>query len=405
MGKVGRVGFFVTWLLLIACQPQAVIVEVTRLVAETEIVVTEVAVTREVPLEVTRAIEMEVTRLVTEEQLVEVTKTPLGTAVRPIQLLFAPVVDTAIISEQAALLADHLQAATGYHFAVGIADDTETLVELMCLAPQDTIGFLTAVSFILAEQNCNAQLGLVAQHADGQTWQADMLITRPDTTGLRAFDGIENGSWAMVDPNSLQTRYFEALFAANGVVIDEKVAAPSDNSSVLAVYENEVEMATATFTSPILPFDEARWDYAEDSPEIWRRIGTAPYRSGFGYILVNGTPEAGGYRIRDARAGVFDERRDVFDVTRVLTTTAPIPNETIAFGADFPLAASRTISTALTEFVGSEACAASICSTNFYGWMGLETAVSADYEPIHFIVDHLDLTLTELLQESLAASP
>lgn len=400
MGQVGRVGFFVTWLLLVACQPQVVTVEVTRLVANnTEATVKEVEVTRQVSLEITREIEMEVTRLVMEEQLVEVTKTPLGTADRPIQLLFAPIVDTAIISEQASLLADHLQQATGYHFAVGIADDMETLVALMCLAPQDTIGFLTAVSFTLAEQNCDAQLGLVAQHADGQTWQADMLISRPDITGLRAFDDIESGSWAFVDPDSLQTRYFEALFAANGVVIDEKVAAPSDNSSVLAVYENEVEMATATFTSPILPFAEEQWDYATDSAEIWRRIGTAPYRSGFGYILVNGAPEAGGYRIRDARAGVFDERRDVFDVTRILTTTAPIPNETIAFGADFPLAASRTISTALTDFVGSAACAASICSTNFYGWIGLKTAVSADYEPIRFIVENLDLTLTDLLQE------
>lgn len=383
---------------LVACQPQVVTVEVTRLVAgETAVSAPPGEVTRIVP--VTREVVVEATRLV--ETAVEVTKTPLGSKERPLQLLFTPTIDTDLLSRRTQPLLEAMQAATGLHVAVGIVDDEQTLVGLLCQAPQDTIGFLTAVGYTLARQQCHAQLGLVAIHDDGYPWQADMLVSRPDLSGVRTVaDLVDLGDvrLAVNRADSLQTRYLEALLLANGVAVAEKQVQPGDNSSLLAVYEGEADIATGTFTPPILPFAEQPWRYGDDTPELWRRLGLPPTRSGLGYILVNGTPETGGYRIRDARAGVFDSREDIFDVTRVITTTAPIPNETIAFGSDFPLGLSRTATEALLDFAAADVCATSLCSPDFYGWAGLAVAADVDYDPIRFIATTLDLPLAALLE-------
>lgn len=386
---------------LVACQPQVVTVEVTRLVAggvgEMAVSAPPIEVTRLVPI--TREVVVAATRLV--ETAVEVTKTPLGSKERPLQLLFTPTISTDLLSQRTQPLLEAVQAATGLHVAVSIVDDEQTLLGLLCHAPQDTIGFLTAVGYTLARQQCNAQLGLVAVHDDGYAWQADMLVARPDRSGVRDLTDLAalgNIRLAVNSANSLQTRYIEAMLAANGITISETQVQPGDNSSLLAVYDDTADIATATFTPPILPFAEQPWRYGEDTPELWRRLGLPPTRSGLGYILVNGTPETGGYRIRDARAGVFDTREDMFDVTRIITITAPIPNETIAFGADFPLGLSRTVTQTLLDFAAAEACATSLCSPDFYGWAGLALATDGDYEPIRFIAETLDLPLAALLE-------
>ncbi|MCB9431880.1 MAG: PhnD/SsuA/transferrin family substrate-binding protein [Ardenticatenaceae bacterium] len=383
---------------LVACQPQVVAVEVTRLVeAETAVSAPPIEVTRLVPI--TREVVVEATRLV--ETAVEVTKTPLGSKERPLQLLFTPTINTDLLSQRVQPLLEAIQTATGLHVAVGIVDDEQTLIGLLCQAPQDTIGFLTAVGYTLAQQQCHAQLGLVAVHDDGYAWQADMLVARPDRSGVRELTdlaALDTIRLAVNSADSLQTRYIEALLIANGITVSETQVLPGDNSSLLAVYDNTADMATATFTPPILPFAEQPWRYGEDTPELWRRLGLPPTRSGLGYILVNGAPEAGGYRIRDARAGVFDSREDIFDVTRIMTITAPIPNETIAFGADFPLGLSRTVTQTLLDFAAADVCATSLCSPDFYGWAGLAVATDDDYEPIRFVAETLNLPLAALLE-------
>ena len=85
--------------LLTACQPQEILLEVTRIV-ETETTSENelIEVTRVVP----QTIEQEATRLVTEEVMVEVevTRSPLGTETRPVQLLFSPTFDPAVIDQR-----------------------------------------------------------------------------------------------------------------------------------------------------------------------------------------------------------------------------------------------------------------------------------------------------------------
>jgi phosphonate transport system substrate-binding protein len=376
-------------LLLAACQPELVLVEVTREVfrdgmatAPPPPVVTEsIEVTRVVMSEVTRVVE----QVVTTEVMVEVTPAPPGTTDRPFQLLFAPVADTAVISTRSVGLIEALEADTGQQFEMGVLDSEQAVIDLMCAAPVETIGFLTAVGYILAHEQCGVQVAAVAQDDIALTWQMGMIVVRDDSE-IESLADLADKRGAVPDLDSIP-----------GVETAELSEIPSDSSTMLAVLNGDVDFATATFLPPLLPYEEREWRYGVDDPELWREVGALPRRSPLGYVLVLGEPRLGGYRVRDARSRVFDIEPAIFNETRILTVTAPIPNETIAFGADFPLGMARQVVAALGEFAADKACAASLCSTDFYNWTGIVMTEDSAYEPLRFLLEKMALTEEDLL--------
>ncbi len=116
-------------LLLSACQPDVVEIEVTRLVemaqpteSETETAVSPNTQSAETDTPPTPEIQLiEVTRIVTQEVIVEAeavvdTKAKLGSAERPVQLLFPPDAGTAVINLRGQAVADVLNRATGLEY-------------------------------------------------------------------------------------------------------------------------------------------------------------------------------------------------------------------------------------------------------------------------------------------------
>ena len=376
---------------LIACQPREIVLEVTRIVETQKEVV-------EVTRIVTQTEIQEATRLVTEELLVEVTKSPLGTAARPVQLLFSPSVDTAVIGRRGQILAQALAEATGYEFAVTVLDDEQTVIELMCDAPLETIGFLSAAAYVLAADQCGTQAGSVAVNDDGLTWQSGMIVTRRDS-GINTLADLEGKSWAVADRDSIPNfLYVQALLKEEGIEPGDIVEVTGDSAAMLAVYEEEADFATADFVPPIMPYEERLWEYGEDDPEPGRYLGIPPTRSPIGYVLVNGEPEYGGYRLRDARSRIFDVVPQIYDRTQIVTLSAQIPNDMVAFGRDFPLGLARQVTMTLDEFAASEDCKESLCATDFYGWTGLLPAEEQIFAPIGFVQETLDLSADEMLE-------
>lgn len=419
MDRVARVnmvtkralGLFAFLAALVACQPQVVTVAVTRIVevTSTSSTATAASVVEPTPatqpgqvVEVTRLVELEVTRVVTstfttESQMVA-TRPAAGTDERPFRLLFSPIAATNVVNLRGRVLAETLTGASGFRFDVGITDDEGSLITLLCEAPEETIGFLSATAYVVAHDLCGAQIGSVAVREDGLTWQAGMIVTRRDS-GIRAFEDLEGKVWAVPDAGNIpRALYFQAMLAAASVQVAETRLVAGDSSAMLAVYSGEADFATASYTPPILPFEERLWDYERDSPEIWRRLGIPPSRSPIGYVLVNGEPEFGGYRLRDARSRIIDIAPGIYDETLIVSLSAPIPNDTVVFGANFPLGASREILAALQQFAATEACIASLCSVDFYGWTGLEVIEETAFDPLRFMIETLDLPPDELLR-------
>jgi ABC-type phosphate/phosphonate transport system substrate-binding protein len=405
MAKTKVLGLLVSLVTLMACQPQLILVEVTRMVEAVPAISTvpsdELGLGGEAvqTVEVTRLVNLEVTRVVTqtviEESIIEIPQPVLGSTERPVQLLFPAVLGAEVITKRGRTLTERMSAATGLHYEVGVLDVEESLIQLMCAAPADTVGFLSSVGYAMAHQRCDVQIAGVAVREDGLTWQTGMIVARRDS-GIATLQDLAGRIWAVPDANSLsQSLYFQALLAEAGVDLTEIVEVPGDSSAMLAVYNGDVDFATAAYVPPILPYEERLWVYGEDSPEIWRRVGISPRRSPLGYVLVNGEPEFGGYRLRDARSRIFDTTTGIYDETFILTLSAPIPNDTVAIGAQFPLSVARKTTVALTELASSEACVDSVCSTDFLGWSGFEPAMDESYEPIRFIINALNITSTE----------
>ncbi len=357
-------------LLLAACQPNVAYVEVTREVFVD--VPTPQPAEAVTPIYVTRVVIEEAMQIVPEEVVIEVTKAPVGTESRPVQLLFAPVVNTSVITARAQPLADALTAATGRAFEIGILDSEQTVIDLMCAAPQDTIAILSAADLAQAEAQCGVQPGLVAVRPDGLTWQVGMITARRDS-GIETLEDLAGKSWGVVDTSSVpEFTSIQTMLADAGVEPGEIIEFDTTSSLMLALYNGEVDFVTAAYTPPIMPYEERLWVYGEDDPEIWRRLGVPPSRSPIGYVIVWGEVEFGGYRLRDARASIFDTQPEIYNQTKIIALSPQIPNDTVTFGAEFPLGLAREVTAVLSQFAASEACVNSLCSTDFYGWAGLE---------------------------------
>jgi phosphonate transport system substrate-binding protein len=384
-------------LLLSACQPEVVEIEVTRLVEmvqstefETETAVSPtIQATATVTLPTPEPQIIEVTRIVTQEVVAEIptnNEALLGSAERPVQLLFPPDAGTAVINLRGQAVVDVLKEATGLEFTIGIADSEEAMIALMCTAPADTIGFLSSLGYVMANEQCGAQLGSVAMNADGLTWQAGMIVARNEQ-GMRNLEDLAGLRGAVPDGSSLpNAAAVKAMLQEAGVEPAEIIEVQGDNAAMLAVFEGDVDFAVGTFTPPIMPEGEEPWQYGVDPNEIWRYLGMEPERSPIGYVLVIAEPELGGYRIRDARSGVFDIQPEIFSSTRIIELTPQIPNETLAFGAVFPIGLAHQVMAELQVFATSEDCLESLCSSDFFNWTGLEPADEAFYEPLRDIV-------------------
>ena len=387
-------------LLAAACRPQAGASPVSPTVAplvQSTIAATPHATLTPLATEVSATATPPATSTPRPTATLEATRPSPGSAERPIQLLFPPVAAGAVIARRAAPLAEALGAATGVEFSVGIVDSEAALVELLCAAPEDVVGFLSAAAYTVAHDECDAQAGLVAVDSNGLSWQMGMLVTRAgDAVELADLAGK---GWAVADTRSLPTYlYFRAQMAAAGIEPGEVVDAPEETTALLSLVNNEVDFTTADFVPPIMPLGRV-WVAGETEPEEWRLLGISPSRSPIGYVIVAGEPEFGGYRLRDARARLLDTTPNIFDQTRILAVSAPIPNDTVVLGSDISPELARQILATLTEFTASDACTTSLCSADLFGWAGLEPAQDSAYDPIRTIKDTLDLEAADLWAE------
>ena len=396
--KWSLLGLLLAAMVMAACQPQTV--EVTRVVTET---VTE-QVEVEVEVEVTRVVTETVTEEVEVPVEVEVDKAPLGSEERPIQVLFVPSVDADVIVTGGDVLAEALKEATGYNFVVSVPTSYAANIEAMCASPDDTIGFIPALGYVLANERCGVQVGNAAVR-NGLPWYAAQFVVRADS-GITSLEDLAGKTWAVPSVTSTSGFLFpSAMLADMGVEPGEIVEAGGHTQAILAVYNGDVDFATSFFSPPLLPADAGRtWTYGVDDPEMWRENGATPERID-GRVFVGGTPADGGYRILDARAGAMETAPDIFDATTILALTDQIPNDTVSFGAQFPLGQAQEIIQALSDYISSDAClepadgAITLCSDDFYGWTGAAPVSDSFFDPVRFLISALGYTEEDILGE------
>ena len=384
--------------LIVACQPQTV--EVTRVVTQTEQVEVPVEKEVEVPVEVTRV----VTETVTETVVEEVEKAPLGSEDRPIQVLFVPSVAADAIIAGGDLMAQELEKATGYKYVVSVPTSYAATIEAMCASPDDTIGFIPALGYVLANERCGVQVGLASIRYGWSVYWAQIVVR--DDSGIESIADLAGKTWGA--PSVTSTSGYlvpSAIFADAGIEPGEIVETGGHTNAMLAVAQGDVDFATSYFSAPLLPNYARKWNPATDDPEIWRDAGVAPERTEAGRVFVGGDPADGGYRILDARAAAMETYPTIFEETHILQISDPIPNDTLSFGAQFPLSLAQEISSAVAEYAGSDACneppegTVTLCSDAFYNWTGAEQVLDSSFDPTRFLIAALGMTEEDILGE------
>jgi basic membrane protein A len=303
----------------------------------------------------------------------------IGTAEHPIQVLFVPSVDAGVIVSGGEVMAKALEEATGLKFEVSVPTSYAATVEAMCASPTDTIGFIPALGYVIANQKCGVEVGAAAVRYGWSVYWAQFLV--PRDSDYQTLQDLAGKKWAIPDLGSTSGYlYPSVMFKEAGVEPGEIVEAGGHPQAALAVYNGEVDFATTFFSAPLT---DPAWQPG-DNPE--------PYDPAEVKLNDKGQAFAGDVRVLDARVSDLEIAPDIFQKVRIMMLTDPIPNDTISFSPDFPDALRAQIIDALVAFTASDACLESICSDQFYNWTGVAPIDDAAYDPIRLLIKGLGYT-------------
>jgi phosphonate transport system substrate-binding protein len=358
------------------------------------LVITACAPATEAPTEVMTEAPTEVmTEAPTEVMTEAPTEAPaaeLGSPERPIKVLFVPSVDVDFMIESGDLIANALNEATGLTYEVSVPTSYAATIEEMCASPEDTIGFIPALGYVIANQLCGVQPGLAAERFGWNVYWTGFYVARDSE--FQTLEDLAGATWAYPDAGSTSGYLYPAsLFSDLGIEVGETIEAGGHPQSILAVYNGQADVATAFFSPPLLP--EGTWA-PTDNPDVPDEVidSCAPN--------ADGEMWCGDYRVLDARSAVSGDAPDIIQEVRILTLSKEIPNDTMSFSPDFPEELKQTIIDAVTEFVSldNEACVQSLCAEQFYNWTAVGPIADENFDGVRILVAEQGITLEDLGQ-------
>lgn len=320
----------------------------------------------------------------------------LGSAERPVQVLFVPSVDSQVIVAGGEIMDEALTEATGLEFEVSVPTSYAATIEEMCANPSDTMGFIPGFGYVLASNLCGVDVAFKAVRFGYGVYWSQILVPRDsDITEIADLDGM---TWAVPDLGST-SGYLVPLVQLTeaGVTPGEIVETGGHPNAALAVYRGDADFATTYFSPPLI---------LEGDP--WQ-IGDAPQVPDDLVELCGPTDEedpdlycGDSFRVLDARSSAITDAPDIIQALRILEISPEIPNDTLSFGPEFPADLRAQIEQALVDFAAecddNEDCAwnQSIGNQDFYGWTGIEPATDAEYDPLRSVVDVAGIDLEDL---------
>jgi phosphonate transport system substrate-binding protein len=312
----------------------------------------------------------------------------IGSEGHPIKVLFVPSVDANVIVTGGEVMAQALNEATGLNFEVSVPSSYAATIEEMCASPSDTMAFIPAFGYVLANDLCGVDVAFRAVRRGWGVYWTMVVVARD--SDIQSLDDLNGLKWAYPDAGSTSGYLVpKVMFDEAGVAPGETLEAGGHPQAVRAVYTGEADFATAFYSPYAAPEGATPWDRGSD-PEVPVDVNTCALSEDGEQLLCDG------YRILDARANIREEFPDVVQNVRILSLSPDIPNDTMSFGPDFPADLRSQIETALVAFAETEAWGTSIGSEDFYGWSGLEPATDADYDFVRLMVTSSGTTIESL---------
>jgi len=195
----------------------------------------------------------------------------LGSAQRPIRMMFVPSGEAQTILEGGEEIAHRLQKITGLHFKTSVATSYAAVIEAMGAGKVD-IGWLATFAYVLAKQKYDVDLLLIVVRF-GSPFYRGQIIVRSDSS-IRTLSDLKGKKIAFVDPASTSGHlYPKTLLLSKGLnpdrLFSQSLFAGSHNAVILSVLKGEVD-AGATY-------DDARAAVAKSYPEVFTKLRVIAY--------------------------------------------------------------------------------------------------------------------------------
>jgi phosphonate transport system substrate-binding protein len=315
---------------------------------------------------------------VATEAPTEASASDIGTPEHPIKVLFVPSVDANVIVTGGEIMAQALNEATGLTFEVSVPTSYAATIEEMCASPTDTMAFIPAFGYVLANDLCGVDVAFKAVRRGWGVYWTMFVVARD--SDIQSLEDLEGKKWAYPDAGSTSGYLvpFVQLKEA-GITPGETLEAGGHPEVIRAVYNGEADFGTAFYSPWAAPEGAEAWAIGDD-PEVPVDPSTCALNDDGSELLCEG------YRVLDARQTIREEFPDVVQKVRILALSPEIPNDTMSFSPEFPAELRAQIEEALVAFAETEAWATSIGSADFYDWSGLEPATDADYDFVRKLV-------------------
>jgi phosphonate transport system substrate-binding protein len=312
----------------------------------------------------------------------------VGSAERPIQLMFVPSVDVAVIESAGEKMTDWITEQTGIHFEVSVPTSYAATIEAMCAAEEDTMGFIPGLGYVLANDKCDVEVAL-ATIRYGRTAYWTQFTVRRDS-GITSLQDLEGKKWAVPSVTSTSGYLWPSvLLSLNNITPGEIVEAGGHPQSVLAVMDGTADFGTSYFSPP------------GNTVEDWREGD--PLEPGGEFTIEeqdDGSYEVwqGGLPVRDARVAAMATNPNVMDEIALLAISERIPNDTVSFISDFPGELRDTIIQALIDYAATDEGQEVLADEDFYDITGFGRVNDDYYDPVRNAINILGWTEEDILE-------
>lgn len=312
----------------------------------------------------------------------------IGTADHPIKVLFVPSVDVDFMIESGDLIGQALSDATGMVFEVSVPTSYAATIEEMCASPTDTIGFIPAMGYALANQVCGVEPGLASVRRGWNVYWSQFLVARD--SDIQSLEDLEGKTWGIGEFTSTSGYLYPlALLNDMGITPGDIVETGGHPETAKAVYQGEVDFGTTFFSPPVLP--EGEWAIG-DPPDVPDELIDSCGPNEEGQLWCDE------FRVLDARQLLVGELPDIVQKVRILALTLEIPNDTMSYSPDFPDELREDINNAIIAYVNSEPCLETLCNELFYEWTDAAPIYDENFDGIRILMEAQGITLENIGQ-------
>ncbi len=306
----------------------------------------------------------------------------IGSEAHPINVLFVPSVSAEEIIAGGELLEAQLEASTGLSFEVSVPTSYASVLEEMCASPDDTIGFIPAQAYVLGSDLCGIEVALKSLRFGYTEYWTQFIV--PRDSDIQSLEDLAGKTWAY--PDGTSTSGFlvpSGIFATLGIEPGATSEVGGHSATAQAIYDGSADFGT-TFFSPAIDGDRTPlWDGDPNNADVPDDLVDTCGLDADGQILCGDN-----FYPRDARRNIREGAPDVIQKVRIVTLSAPIPNDTLSYAPDVSEDIRTAINDALKAFAADDPDGFS-AAFDAYSWSGVADTNDAEFDSIRALLEAL----------------